>query len=685
MKPSIALPGNWFGGFTEKNPLRAGIIVLVGVFGFMPLFLPAQTNLRAWFAAGQTWLVWEDEPEYPDTYLIYKSNAPITDLQQAELIGRIFSATARGMQLKRFSDSLTWMVPDGYGSDYILADNEGLFVYTPYSNEEAYFAVVRNDQQVFTEEHRSGPVTQSLEPIQCHFQTGGSDQGFAYRIMAHWIDGNPDFDSARSDYPVMGNEHFNGAGYLFRIWEHPEGELQEKFPLSIVLHGGGGWYGAFSRPNDFRFKTGEAKAMVYCPDDGAIGLFNGNLKSLKTYWIGYRTDYNPFIEAGDQPVPDEALVVDYTMRRILWEIDWLVANEGVDPLRVSVMGGSMGARGANYLARRFPDRIAAYLSLSPGVVPQPNDPLVGAKEQNLLTNLPGDIRVLDIMDLHSKISGTNVDIPFGKIVGGRNDGSLAGLSADVVQAYNNVNDSAMGTHIYWDDRGHVFTAGSYWADSYRLTAEALIGHVSKQSFPGFFNDDQDPGKAGRQPELLSGGPEVGDPWGTWGGYYWWDPASIVDLPNSWKVNLGLVTESGYLHDVPDFGSSITDFVLRKPLQFSITAGQVFHWKLMRISDGQILQAGSGQGDADGRVIVHGLSVSKAPSELSIQVDGPTWAGYPIFDEAMNVDTADFLGWINVHHADYIWSYNMENWLYCPEAHVADSGAWVFLVNQEGAK
>jgi hypothetical protein len=56
----------------------------------------------------------------------------------------------------------------------------------------------------------------------------------------------------------------------------------------------------------------------------------------------------------------------------------------------------------------------------------------------------------------------------------------------------------------------------------------------------------------------------------------------------------------------------------------------------------------------------------------------TWAGYPIINAAKDVDTGDFLGWINVFHGDYVWCYAMDGWMYCPEANVHESGAWVYV-------
>ena len=55
-----------------------------------------------------------------------------------------------------------------------------------------------------------------------------------------------------------------------------------------------------------------------------------------------------------------------------------------------------------------------------------------------------------------------------------------------------------------------------------------------------------------------------------------------------------------------------------------------------------------------------------------------WAGYPWEDESGDVNTGNFIGWINVATGDFVWSYDLTNWLYCPEDHVTDDGAWMFV-------
>jgi hypothetical protein len=54
----------------------------------------------------------------------------------------------------------------------------------------------------------------------------------------------------------------------------------------------------------------------------------------------------------------------------------------------------------------------------------------------------------------------------------------------------------------------------------------------------------------------------------------------------------------------------------------------------------------------------------------------TWAGWPMTGNA--VDTGEFLGWLDVSYAPWIWSYNLDGWIYLPEGNVDDNGAWMFM-------
>jgi len=593
---------------------------------FVALFLisqwmtcPAQMNLRGWHADGQTWLVWEDTVPSPETYRIFKSSDAINTISSAEQTGRIFEKEWSGIKLNRLVEGTRWTIPDGIGGTYTLKDNEALFVFTPHEEKSEYFTVVRDGDSIIGTNNHVGPIEQTTEKVQCHLQLTGIQEESPYRVYAHWIDGRDHWDSGRVAYPVMANKHFNGTGQLFRIWEYPEDSRPELVPAVIFLHGGGGWFGGFCPCYDGRYKTYNSDAVVFCPDDGLFIKRTDFIGQQKSYWLGFWEGYNRFLLPEEQSIPDDGLVINYTMRRIIWELDWIIDNEGIETAKISLMGGSMGGRGANYLARAYPELVAAWLSLSPGIVPVEGDPFVGSVSQNLTTNLPGSPGVLDVMGLHAPLSAVERDIPFGKIVGGRADQSKAALTAEMIQAYKNVNDSGWGAHIYWDDRGHVYTEGSYWADSYRLTASALTTYRNDKSFPAFFNDDQDFDTPGRQPDMGSGDPADGSMWGTWGGYYSWDPESIVESATTWKADLFLMSSGESLVDIPAFDSSRTDLTIRRPQQFSPPEDSRIGWTLMRLSDSRILQSGEVIVGANGVVTIPDLTIFKEKCELSLSV------------------------------------------------------------------
>ena len=68
--------------------------------------------------------------------------------------------------------------------------------------------------------------------------------------------------------------------------------------------------------------------------------------------------------------------------------------------------------------------------------------------------------------------------------------------------------------------------------------------------------------------------------------------------------------------------------------------------------------------------------------LSSPLDGgpATWAGYPIVNDAGDVDTGSFLDWVNVLNKPWIYVYNLNKYVYLPEGAVGDFGAWMFVLN-----
>ncbi|NDV61451.1 glycoside hydrolase family 16 protein [Puniceicoccales bacterium CK1056] len=66
------------------------------------------------------------------------------------------------------------------------------------------------------------------------------------------------------------------------------------------------------------------------------------------------------------------------------------------------------------------------------------------------------------------------------------------------------------------------------------------------------------------------------------------------------------------------------------------------------------------------------------SNLSATVEKvTTWANWTSTDGS-NVDTGDWLGWIYIKEAPWIWSHALSTWIYLPEDHVTASGAWTYV-------
>lgn len=57
----------------------------------------------------------------------------------------------------------------------------------------------------------------------------------------------------------------------------------------------------------------------------------------------------------------------------------------------------------------------------------------------------------------------------------------------------------------------------------------------------------------------------------------------------------------------------------------------------------------------------------------------TWGGHSANVEGQ-VDTGDFLGWIFIKHAPWIWSYTLNRWIYAPDPGPAAPGTWCYLSN-----
>jgi hypothetical protein len=66
--------------------------------------------------------------------------------------------------------------------------------------------------------------------------------------------------------------------------------------------------------------------------------------------------------------------------------------------------------------------------------------------------------------------------------------------------------------------------------------------------------------------------------------------------------------------------------------------------------------------------------------LTPSLPAQQWVDYPWESSSGDVDTGDFLGWINVELSPYLWHYQAQDYIYMPEAFVSETGSWGFILD-----
>jgi pimeloyl-ACP methyl ester carboxylesterase len=608
----------------------------------------AQSNVRAWSAAGQVFVVWEVDASAPLAYDIYRSTVPITAVSQGTFAGGMFAPEWSGARLKLASPNARWRVPTAEGGVYQLAANEGLFVFTPREQSTGYFAVVRNGNTAVSATNRtSAPVVAVYDPVNqpvtCHEQLAGTtQQGYPFRVYAMWAYGRDDPNDSRPDTPVLANAAKHGAPHVFTVFEPESGLPAGPRPAVICLHGGGpqGSHWSWAPESAQYANTGATPVdgITVAMDDRVFVATSGQVNlDRPSNWFGWWPGMDPI----SNNLPNNgAVVVPYTLRRLVWTIDWLQTRSpyAIDPERIALIGNSMGGAGTLLLSRFKPERFSTATAFVPQhYTPETGQRLFGTPTQNLATTEPGPsgaaLRVNDFFNAAIRLSPTRRDYCLTRIFRGRRDEAVE-WGALTIQLFNEMSAGRWGTHLYWDNRDH--TASDWTTDSPSIPGVDIGEWVSpvrtersgapyqgrfraSQSYPGFFNDDQDPSAAGRQPSLGNGSPDDGTPWGTWCGYFDWDTETIFDTATGWSCTLFLVGQSAVSVDNFPGATATTSLTLRKPRQLRPAAGATIQWALRDDQSDAVLQSGSVAAEANGLVVVTGLVIPKDPQRVRLEL------------------------------------------------------------------
>jgi pimeloyl-ACP methyl ester carboxylesterase len=635
----------------KKNLLSVVIIAIIC------MNVRAQTNVRAWNANGQVFVVWELDTATTLLYNVFISANHVTSITNAVKVGSVFEPEWKGERITLANPNARWRIPNGNGGTYQLTANEGLFVYTPHDTLTRYIYVTRNNNTQLSPANRTTqalfiPYNPQADPVKCHLQfSAATGQGFPYSVFAMWVDGRDDPNDSRPDFPVMANAAKNGAPHVFAVFEPQNGLPTGPYPAVVCLHGGGqqGSYWSYS-PNSFHYgNTGNApnNGITIAFDDRIYLSSNGVVNyDRPTNWFGWHTQLNS-TTASNAPV--NGLAVPYTLRRLDWTIDWLKTNStyNISQNRIAVMGNSMGGTGTLLLSRWKPENFSAATAfVPPHYTPETAGRLFGTSQTNLKTTEIGPdgdtLRINDFFDAGKRISTVSRDYCLTRIYRGRCD-EAAEWGSEHLQLFNDLNNKGLGVHLYWDNRDHT---ASDWDDNDPQTPCTDIGqwvapvrterseayHQSKfksnQSYPGIVNDDQNFAQTGRQPELGNGSPTDGDAWGTWSGYYDWDVNTIVDSSDRWECTIYLVGQSAVSVDNYNGDSAKCDVTIRKPQLFLPQSTTQLNWALIDLSNNQVLQNGTTYPDSNDVVRVNDLTFTKDPIRRRLIFENASVLGVP---------------------------------------------------------
>lgn len=587
------------------NRLLGPIAVLtIGVVAFVatPGHATSVSSLSAAHRNGQTFLVWTTPPGVGWTYRAYASSQPLddaADLAGATLLGAVGDSTWYDRRLSSLRGGVHAFVIDS--ATVPLASTRGLFVATPITDGARYYAVTAQlssgaeDTSLLPGSNALatplGELVKTPRPVYQRTLTQGA---ITFEVYTLWTT-----NVATPSFPAMSNR---------ASWPYDHALVRGGVaPDNGLLFRGHGRGGNFLQGIGTTGQAGEWRVAL---DDH---LSNGDVAS---FFYGYHEDYN--VLAANLP-PLAGIIRGVTYARVLFTLDWALANHPVDPARIYTLGGSMGASFGVFLASHDPERVAAVWGTVPradmGFRPDPAGhprPAFNRMWGDVTAvNLPTDEGLLVYDRMNARyLAGLNAARGLAPMVmfSGRND-IVVGWN-EKPPWYEAMQTHRHGGYFFWDNRTHggVNAAPGAWTPM--ETPRYLYRFRRDRSFPALSNcsADHDPG---------NGDPAVGDSVGTINGFVEWD-TTIVDQPGRWKVTLSLrnlVTRWGTMV-APE--SCAVDLTPRRIQAFVVAPGTVYSYRVERSSDGAAVQSGLLIPDSLGLITVPAARIFRTGSSVVIE-------------------------------------------------------------------
>ncbi len=551
---------------------------------------PIVQNISAAYRHGQVFIQWDEIITNTANLKVYMYTKPITTetFSQAQLVEqRIEPHSANDWYEdpeecpKTAGPARGWIIEDG-GKP--IDRTGGLFVYTVEESDpaQAFFVVLADNQTVADIKPGQNSLTSSVkmavEPIRAIWQLGSAP--------------NPSADGK----PL--------AIYLHSHTSRPSGAL------TYLVFGDStmGW----RKGLPFKFKVTVRSDVVLVEPYDRVWI-NRRISSAETY-EAYNTEYKN-IETWHYGTSDKiydpalrykGVVVNYTERLDLWELDWVQQTYKTDPNRVYATGASMGTW-AQQLAMWHPDRFASVDVLVPFV----DWSYVNGSESNAkrlaaacgpMSMMTSDgITLGERANLVALMQKTTGDLPPAIIRIGRTDGSVywARKPAYIKAMQTNRHELIAG----WDNGNHSTAMRSSnipGFPNFRDFNYASSHFALNKSYPAFtyFSMNQNPGNGDKTDGDITGFINRGLEW-----------SGIVDQDDRYKVEVQVT--------LPDVVYPVSVDITPRNLQnFHPQPGQTVRAQ-NRNSDGAVVEEKTLTVDPAGRVSYEGFAVTSAKGNMLI--------------------------------------------------------------------
>ena len=547
---------------------------LLTVFAAFQLFA-GLSNLTGTYRNGQVFLLWE-ESNIPanSKFSVWTSSKPITkeNIKQAERVAHLIHpqsaydwwknknsfVVSRSKQAKDeeiFAGAVADLdTKNGTVTGFVISDKgtplnpkSGLHVHTPGKNQTGlrYFAVTRHDgtnEAVLDFVTVKSPVKVGVGKVNIIRMSGNitrkQTNGRALIVDLHGRGGGVGIDN--KGRPRGTHIIFTDSTLGWR----------EGLPLKFDIYVAGGVVRL--NLND-RIWTGRKIDRSESPDS------RDRVPAINTFWLGYNKNIainnNKFGYDWD----------NYTERVILYIINWMHEELGIDKNRVYLNGGSMGGSAAVQLATHFPNVFAAayayvpiysftwermpkYPKLQPSMARL--QCAIGMFSDKDSVKMPNGIELRDYANGARNISRTAIDMPPIFATNGRRDMSIPWINNPPF--YKAANDARQAFAVHWNNGAHTMTKEVPPI----ITIPELLRYRLNQSFPAFSNSTDNKNYG-------NGDPEDGDLIGWINRGMKWD--NIVDTPDRFEMSLTAAH--------PDMKYPVTcDVTFRRRQQFKFPVG-----------------------------------------------------------------------------------------------------------------